>query len=250
MAASFESQGLTLPPWRRPQAMSSKWLPLRCHDTPVAPPGPGQEAGTAQAVANVLAAVAAAAAAAAGSCSGSDSEGGSCSGASPDAPLGDVMPPVFSRLDDGELLQNALTRRHSRRGLLSGKLLGSSASPPSGSAAVQQHGNTVVQQYNSGCTAVRAAPGAVQQAVQAPGAVHKQQRRAGGGADAGCPYTVAAVVAAVGGGAVAVGGEGGGAAGALGVLSRQPPVCSGQPAMWRVRLHPSQQQLQPKQPRQ
>ncbi|KXZ50390.1 hypothetical protein GPECTOR_16g563 [Gonium pectorale] len=33
MAASFEAQGLTLPPWRRTQSMLSKWLPNRSRDT-------------------------------------------------------------------------------------------------------------------------------------------------------------------------------------------------------------------------
>ncbi len=35
MAASFEAKGLTLPPWRRAQAMLSKWLPQRMSDQPL-----------------------------------------------------------------------------------------------------------------------------------------------------------------------------------------------------------------------
>eukprot|EP00879_Flechtneria_rotunda_P004032 GHRR01004274.1.p1 GENE.GHRR01004274.1~~GHRR01004274.1.p1 ORF type:complete len:275 (+),score=84.02 GHRR01004274.1:497-1321(+) len=34
MVTSFEARGLTLPPWRRAQAMMSKWLPSKCKDIP------------------------------------------------------------------------------------------------------------------------------------------------------------------------------------------------------------------------
>lgn len=37
MARSFEETQLTLPPWRRPQAMLSKWLPVKAKDIPVPP---------------------------------------------------------------------------------------------------------------------------------------------------------------------------------------------------------------------
>jgi hypothetical protein len=39
MAASFAARGMTLPPWRRQQAVESKWLPQRSRDAPVAPAG-------------------------------------------------------------------------------------------------------------------------------------------------------------------------------------------------------------------
>lgn len=38
MADSFETQGLTLPPWRRTGAMLSKWLPAKAKDTSVSAP--------------------------------------------------------------------------------------------------------------------------------------------------------------------------------------------------------------------
>lgn len=97
MSESFAARGLTLPPWRRSQAMLSKWLPARSRDT-----------------------------SAAACCSGaSDSEG-----ASPDS-----ITDHFSRISELQVTSLAV-RRVSSKGLLSDRLSApAAAGVPGGNAA-------------------------------------------------------------------------------------------------------------------
>ncbi|GBG00099.1 hypothetical protein Rsub_12920 [Raphidocelis subcapitata] len=175
MSASFEARGLTLPPWRREAALASKWLPQRSRDTAV-----GADAGTGAGASPPVAE----------SLWGASSES-DCDGGSPDAArAAAALSGAFSRLDDEELLQSALERRASGRGLLSDKL-GGSPSPRSRRASA-----------GAGAGAGRAS-------------TSPARRRRGDGAGAGDGDEVLSF-------------------GAAGVLSRQPPVWSGQPATWKA----------------
>jgi uncharacterized protein (TIGR01615 family) len=96
MSESFSARSLTLPPWRRSQAMLSKWLPARCRDT-----------------------------AAASCCSGaSDSEG-----ASPDSATDH-----FNRISELQVTSLAVQRINSK-GLLSNRLSAPAAAGAPGSTA-------------------------------------------------------------------------------------------------------------------
>ncbi|KAF6254133.1 hypothetical protein COO60DRAFT_352674 [Scenedesmus sp. NREL 46B-D3] len=110
MGASFDSKGLTLPPWRRAQSMLSKWLPSKSRDVAFGSSNSGS-------LSRCSSGSAAAAAGAAGtSC---ESESGSlelsASGGSP-----------FSRISDVDVADRVV-RLSSSRSLLSGKLSNSAA---------------------------------------------------------------------------------------------------------------------------
>lgn len=204
MAASFESRGLALPPWRRAKAVASKWLPERGAD---ACSGAGADAG------------------APGCCGGASPPAGASSNGSGGS--GGGLSFEFSRLDDGELLRNALTRRNSGKGLLSGKLLGCcpGASPP-----VALGGGGGTQQGRAGfrCTI--------------PGSVVEKAAAAAG--------RLISPTASQDGAAQGAATEGAGAGGARvrGLLSRHPPLFLGQPATWRVRVGCVAQQAAPPPP--
>jgi hypothetical protein len=108
MALSFKAQGFTLPPWRRPEAIASKWLPAR----------------SGGADCNSTAAGAGAAGCSPGSVGNAPPQ---CTAATTAAAFS------FSRLGEGELLRQTLAGRC--RGLLSGKLLGSAAAAAAAAAA-------------------------------------------------------------------------------------------------------------------
>lgn len=103
MAASFEAEGLTLPPWRRAQAMLSKWLPQRsrdvCFNSSSGDGGGGSSVRRTSSGGN-----------AGGGCCSSDGEG-----SSPTSEAAGGSP--FSRISVGQLCG----RTASGRSLLSGK---------------------------------------------------------------------------------------------------------------------------------
>jgi uncharacterized protein (TIGR01615 family) len=115
MVASFESKGLTLPPWRRAQSMLSKWLPTKSRDSVVNMGSLGRCSSNSSA--------AAAAGVAGTSC---DSDSGSlelsAAGGSP-----------FSRISDVDVADRVV-RLSSSRSLLSGKLSSSAAARNSAAA--------------------------------------------------------------------------------------------------------------------
>lgn len=213
MAASFETRGLALPPWRSAQAMASKWLPQRSRDTAVASPAPAAAPtpAAAAAFASKTAAVASdvipsspvARRAPSGLedfCAERASPNSvSCSSVVAAADSGCS----FNRLDDEELLQQVLAKRTNSKGLLSGKLLGGSPT----------HGGMARTASDSSLAANACA------------------------ATAGGAAATAAVTVACGG--PRVGGCDERSHGGSGYLERQPPVCSGQPHTWRVRVSPA-----------
>lgn len=149
MVASFEANGLTLPPWRRAQSMLTKWLPSRSHDV------------------NISATV---------NAGGSSSSAGAYSSTSPGGgPAAAAARSPFSRIDD----HNLLCRQGSGRSLLSGKLgpsgtassrsLGrSSASSSTTSSTISGSRSAGVSQASSGASMQRA-----QQLLQ----LHQQARQ-------------------------------------------------------------------------
>lgn len=268
MAASFEARGLTLPPWRSAQAMTSKWLPQRSKDTAIVGPRVGSGSSpTAPAIAAAPAAAAVGASPAAMSCY-TDSEYGASLGASPgaSAPIA-IMPPAaaatamgldsatasgggvaagaspgvvpcsFRRLDEHQLQQQAALQRSGSRGLLSDKLLGLSRQrrDSCGSTSSSSSASSIVvttRFSGSGCAGDSgddiAGPAAAAAAVAAPCALALR------------PAAPAAAAARGGAAGMVSSGdmycEDTRLHGGTGVLSRQPPVCSGQPSMWRVRF--------------
>lgn len=105
MAVSFESQGLTLPPWRRAQSMLSKWLPTKLHDISFTNSSSSSSCNSATTTP--------APAAPSSSCC-SESEGGS-----PTDTASSSSP--FSRISDFAVADH-VARQISSKSLLSGKL--------------------------------------------------------------------------------------------------------------------------------
>jgi hypothetical protein len=188
MAASFEGRGLTLPPWRRAQALASKWLPARSRDDAVSGGGAGAPGGAGRSPSPL------APPAPPGSAAGSSGGGPGSAGLAGESP--------FDRLEEWQLRASARARRGGGyRGLLSDKLLGGSPPPRRGAGA---RGPAVA------APAAEAAPAAAGGGAWPPGSSPPAAPRpAGGGAEVR-------------------------SFGAAGTLSRHPPVCSGQPATWKV----------------
>jgi uncharacterized protein (TIGR01615 family) len=109
MVASFESKGLTLPPWRRAQSMLSKWLPTKSRD----------QAFNGSSSAGSLSRCSSGSAAAGVAGTSCESDNGSlelsAAGGSP-----------FSRISDVDVAERVV-RQSSSRSLLSGKLSSSAA---------------------------------------------------------------------------------------------------------------------------
>lgn len=122
MVASFEANGLTLPPWRRSQSMLTKWLPSRSRDVCISAgaainaDGSGGSAGAGSGFSNGNSP--------SGSPTGTDAAGGS----------------PFSRID---VDQQLLCRHGSGKSLLSGKLCpaGSASTASSSCSSILSTGN-------------------------------------------------------------------------------------------------------------
>lgn len=154
MVASFEANGLTLPPWRRSQSMLTKWLPSRSRDVCIS-------AGTINADGS---------GGSAGAYSSGNSPGSSPTGADAAAAAGSSP---FSRIDDHHLLY----RQGSSKSLLSGKLCSS------GSASSRSLGrsNSSTSASSSGISrstsASQASSGASMQGAQRLMQLHQQARQ-------------------------------------------------------------------------
>jgi hypothetical protein len=197
MAASFEGRGLTLPPWRRAQALASKWLPARSRDASAGGGAPGRSPSPDAEVSG-------------GSSCGLGSGGRGGGGGSP-----------FDRLEEWQLRATARERRGGGyRGLLSDKLLGGSPPPPP------------PRRCSSAPAPACAAAGVAAAAPPAGAAAGPSVR------DTALKTTAVAAAAVPGGGSSAAFVRAGSVEvrsfGAAGTLSRHPPVCSGQPATWKV----------------
>jgi uncharacterized protein (TIGR01615 family) len=114
MVASFEANGLTLPPWRRAQSMLSKWLPTKSRDTAV----PNSSVGSPSRCSSGSAAATAVA-------------GTSCESDSGSLELSAAGGSPFSRISDVDLADRVV-RQSSSRSLLSGKLSNSAAARNTG----------------------------------------------------------------------------------------------------------------------
>eukprot|EP00882_Tetradesmus_deserticola_P000732 GHRQ01000799.1.p1 GENE.GHRQ01000799.1~~GHRQ01000799.1.p1 ORF type:complete len:347 (+),score=127.10 GHRQ01000799.1:165-1205(+) len=108
MVASFESKGLTLPPWRRVQSMLSKWLPTKSRD--VAFGGSSSNGSLSHCSSTAAAGVA----------------GTSCESDSGSLELATAGGSPFSRISDVDVADRVV-RLSSSRSLLSGKLSSSAA---------------------------------------------------------------------------------------------------------------------------
>lgn len=105
MVASFESKGLTLPPWRRAQSMLSKWLPTKSRDVAF---GGSSSAGSLSRCSS-------------GSAAAAGVAGTSCESDSGSLELSAAGGSPFSKDSDVDVAERVV-RQSSSRSLLSGKL--------------------------------------------------------------------------------------------------------------------------------
>uniref|UniRef100_A0A383W9P6 Uncharacterized protein n=1 Tax=Tetradesmus obliquus TaxID=3088 RepID=A0A383W9P6_TETOB len=138
MVASFESKGLTLPPWRRAQSMLSKWLPTKSRDVAF---GSSGSAGSLSRCSSGSTAAGVA--------------GTSCESDSGSLELSAAGGSPFSRISDVDVAERVV-RQSSSKSLLSGKLTinaaarnssaGSSNSRLSAASTASQAAGTVSMQ--------------------------------------------------------------------------------------------------------
>jgi uncharacterized protein (TIGR01615 family) len=156
MVASFEANGLTLPPWRRSQSMLTKWLPSRSRDVCISAGAAGINTDGSSGSAGAGTGGFSAGNSPSGSPTGTDATGGS----------------PFSRID---VDQQLLCRHGSGKSLLSGKLCpaGSSASTvSSASSSILSTGNrsATASQASSAAASLQRAQQQAQQLSQQLGA--------------------------------------------------------------------------------